>query len=177
MKPPSEFETERLRLRPPRIEDAPAIFHGYAQDSEVSRFLVWSPHRRIVETEEFLARCIAKWVDESAFPWALIKKDDDELIGMIELRIEGPRANIGYVLRRSAWGHGYASEAAKLIVEWAINQDSIYRVWAVCDAENKASARVLEKAGMQREGVLRRWMVHPNLGDQPRDSYCYARMK
>jgi|SRR5215472_6509340 len=177
MKPPSEFETDRLRLRLPRMDDAPSLFQGYAQDPEVSRYLVWLPHRNIQETGQFLERCIASWAGESAFPWALIKKEDDELIGMIELRIEGARANIGYVLRRSAWGQGFAPEAAKVIVEWAINQDSIYRVWAVCDVENKASARVLEKAGMQREGVLRRWMVHPNLSDQPRDSYCYSRVK
>jgi [ribosomal protein S5]-alanine N-acetyltransferase len=177
MKPPSEIETDRLRLRPPRMEDAPAIFHGYAQDPEVSRFLVWSPHRSIVETEEFLARCVAKWADETAFPWALIKKSDGALIGMIELRVEGHKANVGYVLRQSAWGEGYATEAARWIVDWAINQDSIYRVWAVCDVENHPSARVLEKAGMQREGVLRRWMVHPNFGDEPRASYCYSRVK
>jgi [ribosomal protein S5]-alanine N-acetyltransferase len=50
-------------------------------------------------------------------------------------------------------------------------------VWAVCDVENAASARVLEKAGMRREGVLRRWAMHPNMGEEPRDSFCYAKVK
>jgi RimJ/RimL family protein N-acetyltransferase len=66
------------------------------------------------------------------------------------------------------------TEAVTALIGWALKQDAIYRVWAVCDVENGASARVMEKAGMKREGTLRRWSVHPNIGDQPRDSYCYA---
>src|SRR4029077_3851095 len=81
-------------------------------------------------------------------------------------------ADIGYVLSRNLWGGGYMTEAANAVVEWAINLSSVYRVWAVCDCENKAdapdiigalSARVLEKVGMQREGILRRYIVHPNV--------------
>ncbi len=66
------------------------------------------------------------------------------------------------------------TEAVKAIVDWVLKQESIHRVWAFCDVENLASARVLEKVGMQREGVLRRWMIHPNVSDEPRDCYCYA---
>ena len=50
-------------------------------------------------------------------------------------------------------------------------------MWAVCDIDNLASARVMEKAGMQREGILKRWSVHPNISAEPRDSYCYAVVK
>jgi RimJ/RimL family protein N-acetyltransferase len=50
-------------------------------------------------------------------------------------------------------------------------------VWATCDVENLASARVLERVGMTREGVLRRWTVYPNLGDTPRDCLCYSIVK
>jgi RimJ/RimL family protein N-acetyltransferase len=68
-------------------------------------------------------------------------------------------------------------EALRPIVDWALQQKEIYRIWAFCDVDNRASARVLEKIGMQREGVLRRWFVHPNMGDVPRDCFCYARIK
>jgi [ribosomal protein S5]-alanine N-acetyltransferase len=51
---------------------------------------------------------------------------------------------------------------------------SVWRVQAYCDPENGASARVLEKAGLVREGLLRRYIVTPNLGDEPRDVYVYA---
>ena len=60
------------------------------------------------------------------------------------------------------------------VVRWAVAQPGIFRVWAVCDCENVASARLLERVGMEFEGVLRRWIVHPNLGDDPRDTRCYS---
>ena len=54
---------------------------------------------------------------------------------------------------------------------------NVTRVSGVCDVENLASARVLEKAGMLREGRLRRHTVHPNVSDHPRDVYLYARTR
>ena len=60
------------------------------------------------------------------------------------------------------------------VVDWALTQQGLWRIWAVCDVQNPASARVMEKAGMQREGVLRRWITHPNVSHEPRDCLCYA---
>ena len=70
-----------------------------------------------------------------------------------------------------------AAEALRPIVEWSLAQPGIFRVWALCDVDNAASARVLEKVGMRREGLLRRNTMHPNVSDEPRDSYCYAIVK
>jgi ribosomal-protein-alanine N-acetyltransferase len=50
-------------------------------------------------------------------------------------------------------------------------------VWATCDVDNVASARLLERVGMEREGVLRQWLVHPNLSEAPRDCLCYSIVK
>jgi RimJ/RimL family protein N-acetyltransferase len=69
------------------------------------------------------------------------------------------------------------TEALKTLIAWALKQEEIYRIWAVCDVDNLASARVMEKAGMQLEGILRRWSVHPNISAEPRDSCCYAIVK
>ena len=96
---------------------------------------------------------------------------------MIELRINNFKADIGYVVARPFWGRGIATEAGRSVVEWALLQEGIYRVWALCDTENVASARVLEKVGMGREGLLRRNILHPNVSNEPRDSYCYAIVK
>ncbi|WP_281063347.1 GNAT family N-acetyltransferase [Leptolyngbya sp. Cla-17] len=65
-------------------------------------------------------------------------------------------------------------EAMQVLTNWALGQDEIYGVWAFCDVENAASARVMEKVGMQREGMLKRWFIHPNISKEPRDCYCYA---
>jgi len=96
---------------------------------------------------------------------------------MIAYRVREHAADIGYVLSRSLWGRGHMTEAANAVVEWAINLDFVYRVWAVCDVENKASARVLEKVGMQREGILRRYIVHPNVSLEPRDCFVYSKIR
>jgi RimJ/RimL family protein N-acetyltransferase len=177
MKPPEALETARLRLRLPKMEDAPSIFETYAQDPEVTRYLVWRPHRSIEETHQFLKRCLSTWLDGTAFTWVITRSGDDRAVGMIELRVDGHKVDLGYVLAKPHWGKGYMPEAVRALIDWALAQPAIHRVWAVCDIENLASARVLEKVGMQREGVLRRWSVHPNVGDVPRDSYCYSIVK
>jgi RimJ/RimL family protein N-acetyltransferase len=93
---------------------------------------------------------------------------------MITARVDGFKWELGYVLARSQWNQGYMTEAVKAVTGWALAQPEIYRVWAVCDVDNVVSARVLEKAGMRREGLMRRWSVHPNISPEPRDSYCYS---
>lgn len=66
------------------------------------------------------------------------------------------------------------TEAARAIIDWAFQQPSIYRVYATTDVDNDASRRVLEKAGMQCEGILRKYIIHPTISNVPRDSYIYA---
>ncbi len=93
------------------------------------------------------------------------------MIGMIAPRITPPRADFGYVIARTHWNQGYATESAL-----ALDQKGIHRLWAVCDIDNSASVRVLEKVGLSRGGVLRRWMYHAG-SDLPRDCYSYAKIK
>lgn len=176
MMPPERIETERLELRPPHISDAQPIYDGYARDEEVTRYLAWQPHKDLRETESFLAECVAAREQGERFPWVITFKGG-ELVGMIEIRISDFKAHVGYIIARRWWGRGLAAEALRPVVGWAISQPGIYRVWAVCDVANAASARVLEKVGMEREGVLRRNMLHPNVSAEPRDSYCYAVVK
>jgi RimJ/RimL family protein N-acetyltransferase len=177
IEPPRLFETTRLTVRAAVLPDSVALFAAYAQDPTVTRFLTWRPHRDETESQQFLSRCEKAWEDGTAYPWVLVLRDSGDLIGMAEMRIRGHLADLGYALARRHWGAGYMTEALKPIVAWAFDQPSIHRVWATCDVENVASARVLERLGMQREGVLRRWILHPNISATPRDSFCYARIR
>ena len=174
MKLPERIETKRLVLRVPRMDDAPAVFAGWTQDTEVTRYLTWRPHQRIQETEAFIQGCLSAWESRTRFPYVIMLKESCEVIGMIDPRIEGPKVGIGYGAARAYWGKGYMTEATRTIINWALQQDSIYRVYATTDIENVASRRVLEKVGMQCEGILRKYIVHPNISDIPRDSYMYA---
>lgn len=171
---PASVETKRLLLRKPLPEDADAVFEAYAQDREVTRYLVWRPHPSVETTREFIAHCRRLWESAKAFPYVITRKGDGGLLGMIELRPDGHRAEFGFVLARRFWGQGLMTEAASAVVAIALAQPSIFRVAATCDVENRASARVLEKAGLSREGLLRRNIIHPNISPQPRDSLLYA---
>jgi [ribosomal protein S5]-alanine N-acetyltransferase len=174
MQMPERIETERLLLRKPRIEDARTIFEGWAQDQEVTRYLTWRPHERSEQAQEFVQGCIHAWEGETRFPYMITLKQNGQVVGMIDPRIEGSKVGIGYGAARAHWGKGYMSEATRAIIDWAFQQPSIYRVYATTDVENLASQRVLEKAGMQREGILRKYIIHPNISEIPRDSYMYA---
>jgi ribosomal-protein-alanine N-acetyltransferase len=66
------------------------------------------------------------------------------------------------------------TEVLTEVTAWGLRQPAIFRIGAVCDVDNGASAGVLEKSGFVREGLLRRWLVHPNISDEPRDCYSYC---
>ena len=87
---------------------------------------------------------------------------------------KAPKADFGYILCRSHWGRGFASEAASAVVAWALAQPAIHRVWATCSPDNVRSARVLEKSGLRLEGRFAKWEARPNLGQAAGDSLVYA---
>jgi RimJ/RimL family protein N-acetyltransferase len=176
MKPPTLIETERLLLRVPRLEDAPAVFEGWARHPEVTRFLTWRPHTSVAQSEELLRKSIEAWNGDTKFRYLMEIKASGELAGMIELRLETEtfKVSFGYTGARAQWGKGYMTEAARALIDWSFQQPGIYRVYATADVENIPSQRVLEKAGMQREGLLRRECMHPNSSPEPRDCYMYA---
>lgn len=175
MDAPQVFDTDRLRLQAPRLEDAEEIYAAYATDPEATRYLLWHPHANVEETRSFLrGRVSALARGATDFYWTVRLRDEGTLIGAVALGIDGFKANLGYVLARAHWRRGYATEAVGAVTDWARQQPEIWRVWAECDVDNPASARVLEKIGLRREGVLRRWLMHPNVSDQPRDCFCFA---
>ncbi len=184
------LQTKRLRLRPPRVGDAKAIFDRYAQDADVTRFLQWASHGSVAETECFLEESEKFWREGTRFPWAIIDKANRSVIGMIELRLdnspdsedsngegssaEGRRAEVGYVLARDVWGQGYMTEVLRAVIEMALSDGKLTHIRATCDAANLASLRVLEKSDMSVEDQYRRHSVHPNMGSGPRDCLTYA---
>lgn len=175
--PERTWETSRLIARPAGIADAQVVFADFASDAAVAKYMTWKPHRSVDETIEFLRRCERVWAEGSAFPWSLWRKQDDAFAGLIEIRVRTSSVDLGYALARRWWRQGFMSEAVTSVVQWALAQPAIYRVSATCDVENVASARLLERVGMEREGVLRRWLVHPNVSEAPRDCLCYSIVK
>ena len=177
MRPPEIIETDRLILRKPCLDDAHAVFEGWARHSEVTRFLTWHPHESMEQSRALLQRSIVAWDGETHFRYLLEVRDDSSPAGMIELRMEPYKMSFGYTGARDHWGRGYMTEAVRASIDWAFQQPQIFRVYATTDVDNAPSRRVMEKAGMTCEGVLRRESIHPNISMEPRDCYIYAIVK
>jgi RimJ/RimL family protein N-acetyltransferase len=175
-KAPETITTSRLLLRRPAAGDAEAVFARYACDPEVTRWVAWPTHRSSAQTREFLAWSDGEWASWPAGPYLVCARDDGSLLGSTGLAFETrQRAATGYVLARDVWGRGYATEALSAMAALA-DSLAVERLYALCHVDHRASARVLEKAGFEREGVLRRHTVFPNLGAaEPCDVLCYAR--
>lgn len=172
---PESFMTARLTLRLLRGKDARAIFDSYGQDAEVTRYLSWRPHRSIDDAEAYVQMSLKA---QNARIYMLILRETGELIGALDLRRTGSaKLEYGCVLARPFWGRGLMTEAVTEAADWALLQPGIWRFGGLADIDNIGSIRVMEKAGLQREGVLRRWLVHPNMGDTPRDSVSYAKVR
>ncbi|MBY0279139.1 GNAT family N-acetyltransferase [Candidatus Binatia bacterium] len=172
--PPDRITTARLVLRRPQPSDADAMY-AFGRDPEVARFMDWTRHTSPRDAVAFIESAHARWQAAEEYAWAITVQPDDAAIGSVACRVRGHAVDLGYVLARPCWGHGYATEAAKAVFEWAVSVAAVCRIWATCDAENAASAHVLEKIGMSREGILRRWSIRPNLAPGvARDALVYS---
>ena len=172
-----ELITERLILRPPQARDAPAIFEAFASDPEVTRFLRWRPHRTLADSDRAMAVRLQRLETGEELSWLLSPRTDGSVLGIISAWPGEGEVEIGFALGRRSWGQGLMTEAVRSVVVWAFEPAPVIRVWAICDVENLASARVLEKAGLQREGLLKAHAIHPNIGPDPRDCLLYSKTR
>jgi len=152
------IETERLVLREFRRDDWEKV-HEYAVDPEVCHYMPWGPNSED-ETSAFVERAIASRHRDPRlhFELAITLRDTSRLIGGGGIRAvdESFRAaDMGYCLRRDAWGKGLATEAAAGLIDLGFEQLRVHRIWATCDTEHARSAHVLEKVGMELEGIMR----------------------
>ncbi|MEM9067574.1 MAG: GNAT family N-acetyltransferase [Myxococcota bacterium] len=174
--PADELRTPRTRLRRPIASDAAAIFARYGSDPEVARYVLWPAATDVSETEAFLQRSLDAWDLEMGHrPWII--EWEGRVAGMIGVTVTNRRAELGYVLARDCWGQGLMTEVVIRVMEHCFEDPTIDRVWAVADVDNTASSRVMEKAEMTFEGVLRAWAHHPGAGGGSRDCRCYSRVR
>jgi [ribosomal protein S5]-alanine N-acetyltransferase len=169
-----ELATARLRLRRPRASDAALIFDDFGADPEVMRFLSWRPHASLAAAEAAVSTRVERLANGVEYSWILELSASDAAVGLISGWIEGEAFELGFALVRSCWGQGLMSEATAAVKDWAFGTGAVRRVWATCDVENRASARVLEKAGLEPQGLYVRGIVRPKLGPEPRPSLYFS---
>jgi len=153
------LETERLLLRPFLVTDGPAMYRNWASDPAVCRFLTWQPHA----AESVSRAIVGAWAaetekDPAVYQWAIVLKSLGEPIGSLSVvRRDETTASVelGWCIGRAFWGSGYTAEAARAVIDYLFREVGAHRVAACHDVQNPNSGRVMEKAGMTREGTLR----------------------
>ena len=151
------LETERLILRKMVLNDAEAVF-AYASNSEVSRYTLWETHRSIEDSRALLEFATQKYENGGEPDWGIVYRGNGCLVGacgLVNWETEHARAEVGFVLSQEYWGRGLMPEAVRALISFGFERMNLNRVEARCIAENVASARVMEKAGMGYEGTLR----------------------
>jgi [ribosomal protein S5]-alanine N-acetyltransferase len=160
--------TPRLRLRALEDRDAEALF-AVSGDPEVVRFLSRAAWTGVEQAREKIARDREAMRQGEYVQLGIERVEDGLVLGdccLFKFMAGQRRAEIGYSLRRDAWGHGYTHEATAALIAWGFGDLALHRIEADIDPRNTASARVLERHGFQREGLLReRWIVDGELSD------------
>jgi len=154
-----ELRTPRLILRPFRMEDipdvaAPSAHPAFGQYIEL-------PSQPMERAEKWVTRIVAERQPDSKSDWhfAIQVEDDPRLIGWIRLGIGEAKlrqGEVGYALHPDFWGRGFMTEALKRILAFGLEDRRLVRIWATTNLLNVGSWTVMERAGMQREGVMRR---------------------
>ena len=159
------IETERLILRKFEANDADNIFNNYASKDTVTKYLSWKSHKTIDDTKSFLdGFVIPSYENEDTYRWAIVLKETNEVVGSIDVvRMDKQfkKVELGWVLDDTKWGKGYMPEAAKEVLKYLI-EEGFKRIQAYHNIENEKSGRVMQKIGMQFEGVLKKFTTNNN---------------
>ena len=151
------LHTARLNLRPFTDSDTNSIY-TLMSNVHVLRYWDAPPWSERTQADRFIARCKEMEQEGTGVRLAIERAADRVFIGWCALMQWDPdyrSAMIGYCLDDTAWGQGFATEAAGAVLQWAFDMLDLNRVQSGADTRNKASERVLEKLGFVREGTLR----------------------
>ena len=169
-----QLESERLLLREFNLADWPAV-NAYTSDPEVVKYMPFDPTSD-AQTREHLSQCLATAAEQPRriYELAVVLRAQNQLIGTATIALypqERRHASFSYLLHRKYWGHGYATEAMRMLINFGFSVLQLHRLEDTCDTRNLASARVMEKLGMRREGHLRETIWKDG---QWYDEYIYA---
>jgi RimJ/RimL family protein N-acetyltransferase len=156
----SEIATPQLRLREPRRSDLDPLDEAIQETlQELVRWLPWAhPGHSRADTRRYLRSARLARSQRTALEFIVEDPSGATLLGIVSLhRIDWIRhsAGLGYWIRRSSWGKGHASEAARALTSFGFHTLGLHRIEAHVALDNPASQRVAENAGFHREGIAR----------------------
>lgn len=153
------IETERLTLRPFRMEDADDMYLNWANDDEVTKFLTWPTHGSVEVSREVLRDWTSHYDEKNYYQWAIVLKGERETvigsIAAVHLNDRIRMAHIGYCIGRNWWHQGLMSEALSAVIRFFFTEVGVNRIEARHDIDNANSGKVMKKCGMRFEGTKR----------------------
>lgn len=168
------FRSERLGFRAWVNEDLEE-FANLNADEEVMEHFPETLAKN--EVEDFIRRLKEHYSENGYTYYATEILETQEFIGMIGLAFQKykteftPAIDIGWRLKRTAWGKGYATEGAKRCLEYGFNELDIERIISICTINNRKSENVMKKMGMNKIGEF----IHPEMINYPEyeKHFCY----
>ncbi len=150
--------TERLLIRKPQIEDAPGLLEAFA-DPEAMRYIGDGSTTDLAGAEEAVDRWLERWDAWGLGMFVVERAEDARVLGRAGFlrwdpetwEIGGSETELGWGLAREHWGHGYATEAARALRDWALGERGLNRLISLIQHENLRSVRVAEKLGERYE--------------------------
>ncbi|WP_413513157.1 GNAT family N-acetyltransferase [Myroides odoratus] len=154
------LQTPRLVLRALHFTDAPALFAYFSKD-EVTEFYDLSTFESLEEAHELLLDWQNRYQNQDAIRWGIaLQQQPERLIGTCgfhNFSIENSRAEIGYELHPDFWQKGLMTEAIKALIPFGFEAFNLHRIEAMIHPTNNSSRKLLEKVGLQSEGILREY--------------------
>jgi len=158
--------TERLIIRDP-IEDDLAATYELLSDEKAMKYWQSSKTKNMGEIKEKLLKSIneAKSSERKLYYFKIIDKNTKEYIGEIGYTVTlrtpfGKFVDLGYAIKEKYWGMGYTTEAVKRIIEFAFEEDNVYRITAGCLKENIGSEKIMQKCKFIKEAEFKEYTYH-----------------
>lgn len=168
------LETDRLVLRRLEISDADAMFDGWCNDSEVTRYLPWEPHGNIEVTKNLLDMWIKDYDNSHVYRWLVVIKDSDKPIGTVDVvnkDINNKVFELGHCYSQETWGKGIATEVFLTVIGFLFDEVGVELIMAKHNKSNIASGKVMQKANMKYDGTLRSRVI--DKVTKERDDFVY----
>lgn len=152
------LETERLILRRFSINDAQDMFNNWASDDEVTKYLMWPPHKNIEVSKSYIESLIKGYSQPSTYDWGIELKELRQVIGsigVVRCNDDIESVHIGYCIGRQWWNKGITAEAFSAVIKYLMNEVKANRIESRHDPRNPYSGKVMKKCGLQYEGTLK----------------------
>ena len=154
------LETARLFLRCIEKRDVQDLYDNVLCDNRVAEFLMWKPVSNLKEAR----KCVNRWIRNNKKKdvfnrWVIVEKESTKVIGYIgafSYNKNSKIISVGYTIGYNYWGKGYATEVLNELITYLFNKApiSINKIEGRCAVDNIASAKVMEKCGMRKEGII-----------------------